>query len=218
MMTFPPNVERWRSLVAKYSQPQYVDKNLWTIQWESGGNPDAKGDFDPIRGIYAARGLYQIQSNVNFPGRPPSEWLDVAENNIQYACEVLGSGRGNFKDWGEDNLYNGQKFGALGFHPYPGTIDPNPVPPALTMTLEQRIERVEKLLAGNGARAKDGTLLTGEAALKDQATRQNSVMLGLALSQDRLAELAYVVANLANGASTDAVIAALQEIINKAKK
>lgn len=120
----------------------------------------------------------------------------------------------NIRVWGSTSFAN---YIDNGWRPS-GTIDPNPVPPALTMTLEQRIERVEKLLAGNGARAKDGTVLFKEAALKDQAARGNSVMLGLALSQDRDAQLAFIVSSLANGASTEAVIAALQEIINKAKK
>jgi hypothetical protein len=215
-MNFPPEVERWRSAVAAYSYPQYVDKCLWVIQWESGGNPDAKGDFDPVRQIYAARGLFQIQSNVNFPNRPTPEWLDVALNNIQYACQVLGAGKGNFADWGENNLYQGKVFGALGNHPFP---DPNALPPALTMTLEQRIERLEALVAGNGARAKDGTVLRGEAALKDQAVRGNSVMLGLSLGQDRDADIASALAGILSGTATwEAVLAALQQIIDKAKK
>ena len=215
MITFPPDVERWRATVAKYSHPQFIDKSLWVIQHESGGNPAALGDYDPVRKIYAAIGLYQIQSAVNFPGRPSSEQLLDPEFNIKYACEALGAGRGNFADWGENNLYQGAPFGALGLYPYPGDT---PLPPAVTMTLEQRIERLEALVAGNGARAKDGTVLTKEAALKDQAARGNSVMLGLSLGQDRDAQLAFVIGNLATGANTDAVIAALQEIINKAKK
>ena len=214
-MNFPPDVERWRATVAKYSQPQFIDKNLWVIQHESGGNPAALGDYDPVRKIYAAIGLYQIQSDVNFPGRPTSLSLLNAEFNIKYACETLGAGAGYFADWGENNLYQGKPFGALGLYPYPGDT---PLPPAITMTLEQRIERLEGLVAGNGARAKDGTVLVKEAALKDQAARGNSVMLGLALAQDRDAQLAFVIGNLATGANTDAVIAALQEIINKAKK
>lgn len=93
------------------------------------------------------------------------------------------------------------------------------VPPAVPMmTLEQRIERLEALVAGNGARAKDGTVLVKEAALKDQAARGNSIMLGLSLGQDRDAQLAFIISSLATGASADAVIAALQEIINRAKK
>ena len=49
-MEFPPEVERWRSLVAKYFPPESVDKALWTIMYESSGNPSAVGDGGAARG------------------------------------------------------------------------------------------------------------------------------------------------------------------------
>lgn len=114
-MQFPPNVEQWRPIVQKYFPPELVDKALWTIQYESGGDPSAAGDGG------AARGLFQIQDNRNFPSRPDAAFLDNPENNIAYAANQLGAASGNFAAWGENNLYQGKPFGALGNHPFPGS-------------------------------------------------------------------------------------------------
>lgn len=113
-MAFPAAVERWRPVVAKYFPPQLVDKALYVIQYESGGNPGAVGDGG------AARGLFQIQDSRNFPNRPDAAYLDDPEKNIAYAAQQLGAASGNFGAWGEGTTYNGQPFGALGNHPYPG--------------------------------------------------------------------------------------------------
>lgn len=114
-MQYPPEVERWRSTVAKYFRPEDVDKALWVIQHESGGNPGAVGDGG------AARGLFQIQDSRNFANRPGAEYLDNPENNIRYAAQELGAGSGNWGAWGEGTSYNGKPFGALGNNPYPGS-------------------------------------------------------------------------------------------------
>jgi hypothetical protein len=122
-MTYPPAVERWRPLVAKYVPPQYVDKVLWVIQHESGGNPSAIGDGG------VAIGLLQIHDNNSIAGRPTKEQLLDPEFNIRYAAQQLGMASGNFRAWGEgtenysytyDPKTGKGKFGALGFHPYPG--------------------------------------------------------------------------------------------------
>lgn len=113
-MEFPPEVERWRSTVAKYFPPELVDKALWTIQYESGGNPGAVGDGG------AARGLFQIQDSRNFSNRPDAAYLDDPENNIKYAAQQLGAAGGNWSAWGEGTTYQGKVFGALGNHPFPG--------------------------------------------------------------------------------------------------
>lgn len=125
-MSFPPEVERWRSLVAKYFPPKEVDKALWVIQWESGGRPDAIGDGG------AARGLFQIQDSRNFSNRPDAAYLDNPENNIRYAAQELGAAGGNWGAWGEGTTYNGKVFGALGNHPFPGSNAGGsyPAPPA----------------------------------------------------------------------------------------
>jgi hypothetical protein len=112
---FSPQVEQWRSYIAsKVSDPTLVDKILWVINYESGGNPGATGDNG------RAIGLFQIHNNQSFPTRPTTDWLRDPINNINYALDVLGAGAGNFADWGQDNTYNGAAFGALGNHPFPG--------------------------------------------------------------------------------------------------
>lgn len=114
MATYSPQVERWRPLVEKYFPPELVDKALYVINGESGGNPNAVGDGG------AARGLFQIQDSRNFAGRPDAAYLDDPENNIRYAAQVLGAANNKWTDWGEGSTYNGQPFGALGNNPYPG--------------------------------------------------------------------------------------------------
>lgn len=112
---FPPEVERWRPLVQQYVAPQYVDKFLWMIQHESGGNPSAIGD----NGV--AIGLTQVQDNNVFSNRPSREWLLDPVNNIRYAAQQLGAANGDFSAWGDSgNTYNGQPFGAFGHNTYPG--------------------------------------------------------------------------------------------------
>jgi hypothetical protein len=67
-----------------------------------------------------------------------------------------------------------------------------PRPPAL----EARVARLERLLAANGVRPAIGEpLLTGEAALRHIDERGHSVHLGLALTQDRVADLERRLAN-----------------------
>ena len=117
-MQFEPEVERWRSTVAKYFPPELVDKALWVIKYESGGNEGAEGDCGPKGCV--ARGLFQIQDNRAFDSRPSASYLDQAENNIRYAAEQLGAASGRWSDWGEGTTYQGKVFGALGNHPYPG--------------------------------------------------------------------------------------------------
>lgn len=113
-MAYSPNVERWRSLVEKYFPPELVDKALYVIQGESGGDPGARGD----NGV--AIGLFQIQDKTNFSNRPDATYLSDPEKNIAYAAQQLGGASGNFSAWGEGSLHNGKPFGALGNNPYPG--------------------------------------------------------------------------------------------------
>lgn len=114
MAVYSPQVERWRPLVEKYFPPELVDKALYVIQGESGGNPVIRGDGG------VAIGLFQIQDNRNFAGRPSAEQLEDPEFNIRYAAQQLGAANNKWTDWGEGSTYNGQPFGALGHNPYPG--------------------------------------------------------------------------------------------------
>jgi hypothetical protein len=112
MATYSQAVERWRPIVARYFAPQDVDKALWVIQWESGGDPRAMGDGG------ASGGLFQLNSGGVGSGLNNDQKFDP-ETNIRTAAAAVYGGQG-WKPWGENNTYNGQKFGALGNHPYPG--------------------------------------------------------------------------------------------------
>lgn len=114
-MQFPSSVEQWRATVAKYFPPELVDKALYVIQHESGGDANARGD----NGV--AIGLFQIQDNNNFPNRPDAAFLSDPENNIKYAATQLGAAAGNWAPWGEGVTHQGQPFGALGNNPFPGS-------------------------------------------------------------------------------------------------
>ena len=172
------------------------DRDLGGDASQNGGNP-VREYPDVATGIAAT-----VKTLTN--GYYSTILMSLAQEGIASGCTA------QLRVWGSTSFATHID---LGWRPI--TLVPPAVP---AMTLEQRIERLEALVAGNGARAKDGTVLVKEAALKDQAARGNSVMLGLSLGQDRDAQLAFIIGNLATGANTDAVIAALQEIINKAKK
>lgn len=115
-MPYSQQVERWRPIVAKYVPPELVDKVLYAINGESGGNPEAIGDGG------SAIGLLQIHHGGSIKGRPSQEQLLDPEFNIKYAAEQLGMANGNFAAWGENNLYQGKPFGVFGNNPYPGSI------------------------------------------------------------------------------------------------
>ncbi len=117
---YPDQVERWRPLVAKHFQPEDVDKALWVMWWESGGDSAIGGDRNTL-GIPVAHGLFQVQDNTRFPGRPTREQLINPEANIQWAANAVYGGSG-WTPWGEGVAHNGQPFGALGAHPYPGAV------------------------------------------------------------------------------------------------
>ena len=116
-MLFSPEVERWRSTVEKYVPKEHVDKFLYAMQGESGGDPSAIGD----NGV--AIGLMQIQDKTRFSNRPDKATLLDPEANIKYAAQQLGAAKGDFSAWGEGATYEGKPFGALGNNPYPGTTN-----------------------------------------------------------------------------------------------
>jgi hypothetical protein len=77
---------------------------LYVIQNESGGNPNAVGDSGH------SYGLFQSQS--------PRQSVMTPAQQIQDAYNRWKA-RG-YADWGENNSYQGHRFGSLGNHPYPG--------------------------------------------------------------------------------------------------
>ena len=112
-MAYPPEVERWRPLVEKYFKPEDVDKALWVIYHESGGNPQALGDGG------ASGGLFQLNDYGLGAGMSNEQKFDP-ETNIATAARAVYGGSG-WRPWGEGALYNGKPFGALGNNPYPGS-------------------------------------------------------------------------------------------------
>lgn len=218
--SYPPAVERWRPVVAKAFPDAQVGKAMWVINFESGGNPDAKGDYDPVRDIYAARGLFQIQSNANFADRPSAEFLDIASNNIAYAAKMVGPDGKGWTHWGEGALYQGKVFGALGNHPYPGD-PPKPAAPASTdpallarlATLEARADSVE--LAMFAGREQVGALPLLADRLEYARGRVGSAAVGLSPS---LVELVGVSLAGRSGMGRDDLVALLEGVIAVVKE
>lgn len=104
--TYAPDVEKWRPLVAKYFKPEDVEKALYVINGESGGNPTIKNSTGS-----GATGLFQIM---------PFHGVDAAnpETAVQWAASQVANH--GWSDWGEGVTYQGQPFGVLGLTPYGG--------------------------------------------------------------------------------------------------
>ena len=109
MATYSAAVEQWRPLAEKHFPPELVDKVLYLINGESGGDPGAVGDGG------AANGLFQ--SHYIGKGTTPDQ--QFADALRLYTADKANGGTG-FGDWGEGRLYQGKPFGALGNHPYGG--------------------------------------------------------------------------------------------------
>lgn len=89
MATFEPNVERWRSLVAKYFPADQVEMALAVVQLESHGNPGALND----RGEYS-RGLFQVNTGPGANTDLASWNLYDPETNVRAARLVWDRARG----------------------------------------------------------------------------------------------------------------------------
>lgn len=78
--------EEKRRLIKKYF-PRSEWQRAWNVmQGESGGNPSAVGDTQPIRGVLAPSvGLFQIRT---LPGRPSAGQLKNPEFNVKYAAKM----------------------------------------------------------------------------------------------------------------------------------
>lgn len=98
-----------RAKVAAVFPANVVDKVMYLINGESGGNPEAVGDSG------AAYGLFQ--SHYVPKGSTVDE--QIADAHRLYQADLANGGTG-FGDWGEGRLYNGKPFGALGNNPYQG--------------------------------------------------------------------------------------------------
>jgi len=112
-MAYSSNVEQWRALVSKYFAPEDVDKALYVIQGESGGNPTIAGDGGN------SIGLFQMNMGGGLGTGSTAEQLSDPEYNIRLAAQAVYGGSG-WKPWGEGATYQGKPFGALGNNPYGG--------------------------------------------------------------------------------------------------
>ena len=97
------NVEQWRPLVEKYFAPGDVEKALFVIAAESGGQPNIKNAEGS-----GATGLFQIMPmhGMSNPTNP--------EAAIRWAADRVYRTRGDWGDWGEGVTHQGKPFGALG--------------------------------------------------------------------------------------------------------
>lgn len=105
---YAPEVEQWRSLVAKYFPPEQVEKALRVIQGESGGRSITQIGGGP------GTGLFQIEHGGAHPGRLSQQELLDPETNVRVAAEMASKNWDQWTDWGEGVTYNGKPFGALG--------------------------------------------------------------------------------------------------------
>lgn len=115
-MAYSASVEKWRKLVEKYFKPEDVDKALYVIQGESGGNPTIAGDGGN------SIGLFQMNMGGGLGTGSTVEQLSDPEYNIKLAAQAVYGGSG-WGPWGEGRLYQGKPFGALGNNPYPGSTN-----------------------------------------------------------------------------------------------
>jgi hypothetical protein len=96
---FPEGVEKWRGLVARYFKPEDVDRALWVISRESGGNPNAVGD----REIGGSRGLFQHFGKYWQQRADAAGWGDYSvfdpEANIAVAAALLYGSGGGWQHW-----------------------------------------------------------------------------------------------------------------------
>ena len=115
--TYGANVEQWRPAVERHFKPEDVDKALFVIEGESGGDPEI-----PNREGSGALGLFQIMPFHGVNATDPEE-------SIRWAANRVYNERGDWGDWGEGVTYEGKPFGALGaksfdFSPGAGTGQP----------------------------------------------------------------------------------------------
>lgn len=105
--SYSPDVERWRPLVSRYFRPEDVDKALYVISGESGGDPTIRN-----REGSGATGLFQIMPFHGVKATDPEE-------SVKWAAKQVSSH--GWTDWGEGVTYQGKPFGILGLAPYGGS-------------------------------------------------------------------------------------------------
>lgn len=99
-MVFPDGVEKWRGLVARYFRPEDVNRALWVMDKESGGNPQA------VNQASGASGLFQ-HLRTYWDGRSGAAGWGTSsiyspEANIAVAAALLygnAGGTGGWQHW-----------------------------------------------------------------------------------------------------------------------
>lgn len=112
--TYGPEVEKWRQQAWDEMPPQLkqrpdaatlLDKYLYVVKGESGGNDKAVGDGGAAWGLGQS---HHIPVGSDSTTQLQDIWRMVANNPDQWT------------DWGEGATYEGKPFGALGRAPYNG--------------------------------------------------------------------------------------------------
>lgn len=140
--TYGPEVEKWRRQVWDQMPSQLkqrpdaatlLDKALYVIDGESGGNERAIGDSGAAWGLAQS---HHIPTGSDATTQINDMWGLVSNNPDQWT------------DWGEGATYNGKPFGALGNKPYNGgsgaitgsALNTLPIRPQNTPTLNYSSE------------------------------------------------------------------------------
>ena len=150
MARYSPSVERWRALLERYFAPEDVDKALYVMQGESGGDPMASGDGG------ASIGLFQLNDDGLGSGMSARQRLDP-ETNIRVAADAVYGGSG-WRPWGEGVTYKGKRFGVLGARPYRGPTEPSePTEPGSLPTgdMADDIEKIMRIYLDGAPRPED---------------------------------------------------------------
>lgn len=112
--TYSPDVEKWRRQVWDEMPPQLrqrpdaatlLDKSLYVMEGESGGGENKPGDGGAAWGLYQS---HHIPAGSDATTQIKDMWRLVSNNPDSWS------------DWGQNALYEGKPFGALGRNPYPG--------------------------------------------------------------------------------------------------
>lgn len=112
--SYSPQVEAWRGdvtreFMARGLTAADIDKALYVIQGESGGNARAINPNSTARGLVQIMGSHGFSEEQRFDPQFSIKWM---------ADQVKDHG---WTDWGGDGaLYEGKPYGTLGLSPYPG--------------------------------------------------------------------------------------------------
>lgn len=110
--TYTPEVEKWRQQVwdtmpqqmrARPDAGVLLDKAMYAMFYESGGNDSSVGDNGAAWGLYQS---HHIPAGSDAQTQIRNMWDLVSKNPDQWT------------DWGEGATYEGKPFGAFGNHPY----------------------------------------------------------------------------------------------------